>query len=448
LILVGTHFLHTGVDKKMQTKLARIAEIAKEKPNEQFTSLYHLLNEELLTQCHRELDGNKASGVDQVTKAAYEEKLEENVRNLVDRLKWKSYRPQPVRRTYIPKDEKSVRPLGIPAYEDKIVQLGLNKILQAIYEQDFLDFSYGFRPGRSCHDALKALNRVIEYGRTSYIVDADIRSFFTNVDHEWLMRFLELRVADPNIQRLIQRFLKAGVMEKGIWEPTESGTPQGSIISPVLANIYLHYALDLWFKVAVKKACRGEANMVRYADDYVCCFQYKDDAERFYKALIKRLDKFQLQVAEDKTKILEFGRFAEENRKRKGQGKPKTFDFLGFTHYCSESSKGKFRVKRKTSRKKFKTKVKAFKEWLRSERHRDVRELVKTIRAKLIGHYRYYGITDNSRSLSVYKFQITKTLFKWLNRRSQKRSFTYEKFNLFLKRNPLPEPKIYVNIYG
>lgn len=432
----------------MQTKLARIAAIAKEKPNEKFTSLYHLLNEELLIQCHMELDGNKASGVDQVTKATYEENLEENVRNLVDRLKKKSYRPQPVRRTYIPKDEKSARPLGIPAYEDKIVQLGLNKILQAIYEQDFLDLSYGFRPGRNCHDALKELSRYIEYGKTSYIVDADIRSFFTNVEHEWLMRFLELRVGDPNIQRLIQRFLKAGVMEKGAWEPSVLGTPQGSIISPVLANIYLHYALDLWFEVAVKKGCRGEANMVRYADDYVCCFQYKDDADRFYKALIKRLAKFQLQIAEDKTRILEFGRFAGENRKRKGQGKPETFDFLGFTHYCSKSSKGKFRVKRKTSRKKFKAKVKAFKEWVKTERHRDVKELMKTIRAKLIGHYRYYGITDNSRALSVYKFQITKILFKWLNRRSQRRGFTYEKFNQFLKRNPLPEPRIYVNIYG
>lgn len=432
----------------MQTKLARIAEIAKENPKEQFTSLYHLLNEELLTQCHRELDGNKATGVDQVTKAAYEENLELNIKDLVERLKRKSYRPQPVRRTYIPKDEKSKRPLGIPSYEDKIVQLGLNKILQAIYEQDFLNLSYGFRPGRSCHDALKALNRIIEYGKTSYIVDADIRSFFTNVNHGWLMKFLGARIKDPNIRRLIWRFLKAGVMERGTWEPTETGTPQGSLISPILANLYLHYALDLWFEIVVKRVCRGDASMIRYADDYVCCFQYKDDAERFYQALIKRLAKFDLQIAEEKTKILEFGRFAEENRKRKGLGKPKTFDFLGFTHYCSKSSKGKFRVKRKTSGKKFKSKVKAFKEWLKAERHKDVKKLMKTIRAKLIGHYRYYGVTDNSRALSVYKFQIIKMLFKWLNRRSQRRSFTYDKFNLFLKRNPLPEPKIYVNIYG
>lgn len=432
----------------MQTKLVRIAEIAKENPKEQFTSLYHLLNQELLTQCHRELDGSKATGVDHVTKVTYEENLESNIKDLVERLKRKSYRPRPVRRAYIPKDEKSKRPLGIPAYEDKIVQMGLNKILQAIYEQDFLDLSYGFRPGRSCHDALKALNRIIEYGKTSYVVDADIRSFFTNVNHDWLMKFLAVRIGDPNIKRLIQHFLKAGVMEQNVWEPTDSGTPQGSLISPILANLYLHYALDLWFEIIVKRACRGFASMVRYADDYVCCFQYKDDAERFYKTLIKRLHKFDLKIAEEKTKILEFGRFAEENRKRKGQGKPGTFDFLGLTHYCSQSSKGKFRVKRKTSGKKFKSKVKAFKEWLKAERHQNLGEIMKSIRAKLIGHYRYYGITDNSRALSVYKFQITKLLFKWLNRRSQRKSFTYDKFNLFLKRNPLPEPRIYVNIYG
>lgn len=244
-ILLGTHFLTHRGRYKMQTKLARIAEMAKGNPKEQFTSLYHLLNEEMLTQCHRELDGNKATGVDKITKAVYAENLKSNIKDLVERLKRKSYRPQPVRRTYIPKDEKSKRPLGIPSYEDKIVQSGLNKILQAIYEVSFLNLSYGFQLGRRCHDALKALNRLIEYGRTSYIVDADIRSFFTNVNHEWLMKFLGVRVADPNIQRLIRRFLKAGVMEQGSWEPTEAGTPQGSLISPLLANLYLHYTLDL-----------------------------------------------------------------------------------------------------------------------------------------------------------------------------------------------------------
>lgn len=449
IIVLGkdTFPTHRG-RSQMETKLARIAEIAKEKPKERFTSLYHLLNEEMLLQCHAELDGNKAAGIDQVTKAEYEANLEENIQNLAERLKKKGYRPQPVRRTYIPKDEKSMRPLGIPAYEDKIVQQGLNKILQAIYEQDFVNHSYGFRPGRSCHGALKEVNRIIEKGKISYVVDADISGFFTHVDHEWLMKFIELRIEDPNIRRLIVKFLKAGIMEKGIYEDTEEGTPQGSIASPILANIYLHYALDLWFQVTVKKSCKGQAEIVRYADDFVCCFQYKEDAERFYDALIKRLVKFNLEIAEEKTKILMFGRFAAENSKRQGLGKPKTFDFLGFTHYCSNSSNGKFRVKRKTSRKKFKAKLKAFKMWLREERHLGTEEIMKIVRMKLLGHYRYYGITDNSRTMGIYKFQVSKLLFKWLNRRSQRKSFSFEKFNLFLKRNPLPEPRIYVNIYG
>ena len=433
----------------METKVSRIAEIARTKPKESFTSLYHLLNEELLLQCHRDLDKNKAVGIDKVTKAVYEENLDDNIRDLVHRLKRKSYKPLPVRRTYIPKgDGKSQRPLGISAYEDKIVQMGLSKILQAVYEADFLDCSYGFRPNRSAHDALRALNRVIEKGKISYVVDADIRGFFNNVNHEWLMKFIQLRIADPNVRRLIVKFLKAGIMENGEIEPTDLGTPQGSSVSPVLANIYLHYALDLWFEIAVKKRCKGQAELVRYADDYVCCFQYKDDAEMFYAALTKRLAKFKLEVAEEKTNILMFGRFAAQNRARKGLGKPETFDFLGFTHYCGTSRTGKFRVKRKTSKKKFRAKVQAVKVWLKDARHEDVDVIVKTISRKLMGHYRYYGITDNSKMLGRFKYEVSKLLFKWLNRRSQRRSFTYETYNRFLGRHPLPEPRIYVNIYG
>lgn len=433
----------------METKLARIAEIAKEKPTQAFTSLYHHLNYEILLQCHTELEGNKAAGVDDITKAEYKENLEDNIMKLVEKLKKHSYKPQPVKRVYIPKGEgNKMRPLGIPAYEDKIVQLGLNKILQAIYEADFLVFSYGFRPKRSCHDALKELNRIIEKGRISYVVDADIRGFFDNVDHQWLMEFIGLRIVDPNIKRLIVRFLKAGVMEQGQIDPTEVGTPQGAIISPTLANVYLHYALDLWFEKVVKFQSRGQAEMVRYADDFVCCFQYKSDAERFYVNLIKRLAKFKLSVAEEKTKIIQFGRFAEENLKKMESGKPGTFDFLGFTHYCSKSQTGRFRVKRKTSRKKFKAKVKAFKMWVKSVRNEPTKEIMKTVRAKLTGHYRYFGITDNSPMIRKFGFAVSKLLYKWLNRRSQRRSFSYEKFNLFLERNPLPQPRIYVSIYG
>ncbi|GAB4271000.1 group II intron reverse transcriptase/maturase [Thermincola ferriacetica] len=433
----------------METKLARIREIAERKPDEVFTSVCHLLNEEMLMQCHRELDGNKATGVDQVTKADYEKCLYENISSLVERLKKKSYRPQPVRRTYIPKgDGKSKRPLGIPAHEDKIVQMGLNKILQAIYEPKFLDLSYGFRPGRSCHDALRALTRIIERGKINYIVEVDIRGFFDHVDHEWLMKFIGHRINDPSLKRLIVRFLKAGIMEDGIIGATEEGTPQGAIVSPTLANIYLHYVLDLWFSKAVKKNCRGQAEMIRYADDFVCCFQHKDDAEKFLTALINRLAKFNLKIAEDKTKMFMFGRYAEENHKRRGLGKPQTFDFLGFTHYCGKSRNGKFRVKHRTSRKKFKAKVKDFKEWIKSVRNCDTADIMRTVRAKLLGHYRYYGITDNSRMIAKYMYEIIKLLFKWLNRRSQRKSFTVEKFRLFLAQHKLPTPKIYVSIYG
>jgi RNA-directed DNA polymerase len=432
----------------MVTKLARIAEIAEQRPKEKFTSLYHLINKKLLLACHLELDGKKAVGVDRVSKEQYEENLEENIEDLVERLKNKSYRPQPVRRVYIPKDEKGKRPLGIPSYEDKIVQLALTKILQEIYEVEFLECSYGFRPGRSCHDAVRELNRTIEFGKISYIVDADICSFFTQVDHEWLVKFLKERIADPNIIRLVVRFLKAGVMEEGTQTPTEVGTPQGAILSPLLANVYLHYALDLWFEKRVKRSCTGEAKIIRYADDYVCCFQYESDAARFYEELKGRLAKFGLQIAEDKTKILVFGRYAEDRAKRKGKKKPETFDFLGFTHYCSKSKSGRFRVKRKTSRKKLSSKKKQFTQWIKRNRHVDPVKLIRIIGIKLIGHYRYYGITDNIRSLGLFLYFIRKTLFKWLNRRSQKRSFDWEKFAKFMEHNPLPRPKIYVNIYG
>ena len=281
------------------------------------------------------------------------------------------------------------------------------------------------------------------------MVDADIKGFFNNVDHRWLIKFIGHRIADPNIKRLIVKYLKAGTMENEEWEPTELGTPQGSIISPVLANIYLHYALDLWFERIVKKSCKGQAELVRYADDFVCCFQYKEDAHKFYNSLIKRLAKFNLEVDEDKTKIIMFGRFAEENCRKMGLGKPETFDFLGFTHYCSKSKQGKFRVKRKTSMKKFKAKIKEFKQWIKAVRNlHDTKDIFDKVRAKLLGHYRYYGVTDNSKMVSSFRHNVLRILFKWLNRRSQRKSFEYNKFNLYLKVNPLPNPKIYVNIYG
>jgi len=433
----------------METKLIRIAQIAKERPKEVFTSLYHHLNEEVLVKCHQELKGDKAVGVDEITKANYAENLKENIHHLVEALKRHSYKPQPVRRTYIPKGDGGKRPLGIPSYEDKIVQLGLTKILQAIYEADFLPCSYGFRPKISCHDALKRLNDILIYGKTSYMVDTDIKSFFDSVDHKRLIEFIGLRIADPNIKRLVVRFLKAGVMEQDSYEPALKGTPQGAIISPILANIYLHYVLDLWFSRVVKKYCQGETYLVRYADDFVCCFQCREDAVRFYKALRERLAKFKLALAIGKTKIIEFGRFARENRKAKGLGKPETFSFLGFTHYCNQSRNGKFRVKRKTEAKKFKSKIKAFKVWIKSIRSFvPLPDIFSRVRIKLLGHYAYYGITDNSKMIGNYYDIVIRLLFKWLNRRSQRRSFTYDKFKRYLKHNPLPLPRIYVSIFS
>lgn len=432
----------------METKLARIAQVAKERPKEQFTSLAHLINVEMLLKCHHELKGNKASGIDEVTKAEYEENLLENINRLHESLRKMAYKPQAVRRVYIPKPGSSKkRPLGIPAYEDKIVQLAVSKILTAIYEQDFLDSSYGFRPGRSCHDALRKLNDIIMTKKTNWIVDADISGFFDHVDHGWMMRCLEVRIKDSKLLRIIARMLKAGIMEEGEFKAPQEGTPQGGIVSPVLANIYLHYVLDLWFEKVVRKQCKGSAHMVRYADDFVCCFQYEFEAKNFYQALIKRLEKFNLNIAPEKSKIIEFGLFATRNAKKQGKNKPDTFDFLGFTHYCGKSRNGKFRVKRKTSRKKFKGALYRMKQWIKANRTTPISILLEQMKPKLIGHYRYYGITDNGPMLYQYWYEVTKLLFKWLNRRSQRNSYTWEKFLLLLKAKPLPTPKIYVSIF-
>jgi RNA-directed DNA polymerase len=432
----------------METKLLRIAELTKSNPKMKFTSLAHLLNKQSLAQCHQELPNRKATGINGTTKEQYDENLEENIEELVSRLKSKSYRPVPVRRMYIPKlNSNKKRPLGIPEHEDKIVQKGITKILNTIYENDFLHCSFGFRPKRSCHDALKILNFYIEKRSVNYVVDVDIKGFFDNVDHKWMMEFLKLRIADTNLLRIIGRFLKGGYMEEGKKYKTDNGTPQGGVISPVLANVYLHYVLDLWFEKKVKKQCKGQAYIVRYADDFVCCFQYQSEAQEFFQALRFRLKKFNLEIAEDKTKIIPFGRFAEKYAIQKGNSKPATFDFLGFTHYCGKSKRGKFRMKRKSSRKKIQGKLKESKEWLRKNRNKNIHIIMDRFRRSLIGYYNYYCITDNILSVSNFKCKIEYLLFKWLNRRSQRKSFTWDKFRLFLDKYPLPSPRIKVNIY-
>jgi len=432
----------------MATKLERIAEIVAKHPKQKLQTLIHYLNEDTLKDKHNQMQTNKAPGIDNITKKEYQENLDENIQNLIKRMKKQAYKPQPVRRVYIPKiGSDKLRPLGIPAYEDRLVQAVTADILNQIYEPEFLDCSYGFRPKRSCHDAIKALNAIIEHHKTSYIVDADIKGFFDNVNHEWMMKFLEHRIQDKNFLRLISRFLKSGIMEEGKYYESETGTPQGGLVSPILANVYLHYVLDLWFEYIVKKNLKGECYMVRFADDFVCCFQYEHEANKFYQALTARLKKFGLEIAQDKTRIIEFGRFAQERRKRKGLGKPETFTFLGFTHYCSKSRNGKFRVKRKTSAHKFRAKVVKIKQWLYNNMHTPTKELIKKLNIRLLGHYRYYGITDNSKSIRNFFYLARRQLFKTLKRRSQKNGLNWGIFELLLNVFPLATPKIYVSIY-
>ena len=433
------------------TKLHRIARKARNEPEFKFTSLFHLMDVELLRGCFARLRGDAAAGIDGKTKAEYAEHLEENLTELVKRLHRMGYVPQPVRRVYIPKPGSDKgRPLGIPALEDKLVQAGMTRILEKIYEEDFIEDSYGFRPKRSCHDALRALSETVESGRTAWIVEADIKGFFDNVDHDWLMTFLEHRIGDKRVYRMVKRFLKSGVLEEGKLYVSDEGVPQGGSISPILSNIYLHYALDLWFEKSFRKVCRGHARLIRYADDFVVCFATQADAERFRRELSTRLAKFGLEVEPTKTKVLAFGPNAAVHAKREGKKKPETFDFLGFTHFCSRTRNGKrFRMKRVTARKKFRAKLAAFKQWLKENRAKmTTRELWKKACAKLRGHYSYYGVTDNSRAIGRFDYEARKLLHKWLNRRSQRKGMNWDKFELMDARFPLPRPRIRVSMFA
>ncbi len=433
----------------VETKLRCIAEKARKEPNFKFTSLYHLMNKELLRGCFQRLRKDAAAGIDKMTKEMYAENLEANLSNLVVRLHQMAYIPQPVRRKYIPKPGSTKqRPLGIPCFEDKLVQAGLVRILDSVYEQDFIDDSYGFRPLRSCHNALKSLSETVENKPINHIVEADIKGFFDNVNQEWLMKFLAHRIEDKRIQRMVKRFLRAGVSEDGSVTVSDEGTPQGGVISPLLANIYLHYVLDIWFEKVYRKKCSGYARLIRYADDFVVCFRYKLDAERFHMELGKRLGQFGLEVEPTKTKVMEFGRFAVQNAKRLGR-KAETFDFLGLTHYCGTKRDGKgFRMKRATARKKFVAKLKIFKDWLKKARIMKTKDLWKTAKAKLIGHYNYYGVTDNLPGIARFGEEVKKLLFKWLNRRGKRNCLNWEKFNKMLERFPLPKPRIRVSMFG
>jgi len=432
----------------MKTKLERIADKSAHEARPIFTSLYHLLNEELLLECHKELDGKKAVGVDAVTKEEYSQNLKENIAGLVKRLKNKAYKPKPELRVYIPKANGRERPLGIASYEDKIVQLGLKKILEAVYEPKFKENMYGFRPKRSCHMAIKDMCLSIVRKRINYIVDADIKGFFDHMSHEWTMKFVEYYIQDPNILWLIKKYLKTGVLEAGVYQTNEVGSAQGNIISPLLANIYMHHVLVLWYKAYFEKQGQGNSFLVVYADDYLAGFEHKRETESYYKEMQERLKKYGLELERSKSRLLEFGRYAKERRQRKGKGKPETFNFLGFTFYCGETQAGRFCVKAKTDGKRYRTKIKEMKKWLKSQRNVPLKKVMGTLNRKLSGHYRYYGITYNIPMLCKYHYDVTKLLYKWMNRRSQKKSYNWEGFKQMLDYYPLAYPKRYFNLYA
>lgn len=391
-----------------------------------------------LGNAHRKQDGRKATGIDRVTKDEYGENLEENLTSLVERMKTFSYHPQPVRRAYIPKgDGKKKRPLGIPSYEDRLVQSVMADILVGIYEPRFLDCSYGFRPGRSCHQVVKIINDEVMTKRVNYVLEADIKGFFDNIDHEWMMKFLEHDIADQNFLRYIRRFLKAGVMEQGKWLKTDRGSAQGGLISPVMCNAYLHYVLDLWFEKAVKKQLMGHARYVRFADDFLILFERKDEAEAVMRMLTERLAKFGLEVAVEKTRVFPFGRNDKDKNK---------FDFLGFTFYGAKTRNGKYRVGIKTSEKKLKIKRQALKQWIWSRILFDVEETMKSLNRKLAGHCNYYAVSGNYKSIDKF-YRYAKGRTYWmLNRRSQKKSVTWEKMDALWAQYIQP-PRIKVNIW-
>ena len=443
--------MQTGELKNIINELLGIQfNIEKARLDRKVQNLAAYINEETLIASHKVMDGKKAKGIDGVAKEDYSLNLKANVEHLVKRMKNGSYKPEPIRRAYIPKDRSNkMRPLGISCYEDKLVENIIAQILTMVYEPKFYNESFGFRPNRSCHQAVREIIEDVQYRKVNYIVEADIRGFFDNVDYEWLIKFLEHDIADKRFIEIIRKFLKAGIMEDGKYLESERGTPQGNGASPVLANIYLHYVLDMWFDVKVKRQCQGEAYLIRYCDDFVSCFQNKWEAEVFYQRLIERFKKFGLELALEKTKILEFGRFAKQNRAKRGLGNPETFDFLGFTFYCSVDGKKEFfRCKVKTSKKKFRSKVKAMKEWVKNNRMMPVGDLIKMINQKLRGHSQYYGVTDNTRGVKSYLNVVKWLLIKWLNRRSERRSYTLDTFfNGLLKTFPLLEPTIRVSLF-
>jgi RNA-directed DNA polymerase len=432
----------------MTTQLACFTHWAKANPQRQYTSLMGMLCDPVgLRASFDAQPGNKAVGIDGVRKADYAQGVDERLAALSGQLRRLAYRPQPARRAYIPKGNGKRRPLGIPSFEDRIVQDRLSRILQAIWEPEFSDASYGFRPQRNAHQALKRLTEIISTKGTQWLVEADIKGFFDHVNHDWLLKFLAHRIGDPVLLRVIQRFLKAGVIEDGAVHASEEGTPQGGLVSPVLANIYLHYVLDIWFERRFAATCVGRAYLVRYADDFVACFTHEADAQRFRAELDTRLAQFALEVEPSKTQLLCFGGLAHKLCAKQGQSRPATFNFLGFTHFVGRSRRGSFVVGHKTQRERFTKKLQEVGIRLQKLRSVGGRAMMLYIKRHLQGHMAYYAISGNSRSLRNYVYRVSRLLFKWLNRRSQRRSVSWERFSKVLK-DWLPSTRIRHNMYA
>jgi len=432
----------------MATELTRVRAYVEKHPEAVLTSLYHHVTDvDNLRSCFESLDGTKAVGIDGVTKEEYRRALEENLTDLSARLKRMGYLPQSKRRAYVPKpgSEKG-RPLAISVFEDKIVELAVKRVLEQIYEPMFLECSYGYRENRSPHQCIDAIGKTIQQKRINHVVEADIRSFFDRLNWEWLGKFLRHRIGDERLLRLITRMLNAGIMEDGLTHASEEGAPQGSIVSPILSNVYLHYALDLWFEKRVKPHAKGEAHLFRFADDFLSAFQFKEDAEAFERNLKDRLEGFNLEIAPEKTRRMEYGPYAVQNAKRKGEKRP-MFTFLGLTHYCGQTRQGLFKVKRCTSIKKFRAKLREYTEWIRKARAKmNTGELMRRAKVRIQGHLNYYAITDNSRMCSMYHHWFTRITFKWLNRRSQRRSYNWDAFRQMLTDVKWPKPRIRRNL--
>ncbi len=418
----------------VSSDLDRVRQLARKDKDVRFSALLHHVTVDRLREAYRAISPNAAAGVDGITWRDYGRDLEANLLDLHARVHRGAYRARPTRRVFIPKADGRLRPLGVAALEDKILQRAVVEVLNAIYEEDFLGFSYGFRPGRSPHDALDALSVGIVRKKVNYVLDADIRDFFTRLDQSWLEKFLEHRIADERVLRLIQKWLRAGVIEDGEWSESLDGTAQGASVSPLLSNVYLHYVFDLWADQWRRRHARGEVVLSRFADDYVVGFEHREDAERFLADLRDRFARFGLELHPEKTRLIEFGRYAAENRARRGDRKPETFDFLGFTHICAKTRNGRFKLKRITIKKKMRAKLSSVKAEIRRRWHHSIPEQGCWLASVLAGHYRYYGVPDNIRALQAFREAIIRLWLKALRRRSQRSGMTWERIRRFAER--------------